>query len=734
MNASIIQKTEQSPEKQQAVPKQSALESEIEFHIGMCLKVLGKKYRCLNVTPTYLTLCEMDCSRLRITYSSLNSIHQYLLEGEAEIIQDDPIVLDVREINEKFLDEFYSRREAINRVINEYGPDFFDLNGRKPKSCIIEILNEKKISRKPFYRLLLRYLQSGMSDYALVDKRWTRYIDQKTIQNEASGEIIKKSDMHIHFDWGIEYFKEKKGKASIMVAYLRMSWEFYCQSITVEGKSKRQLLPKNERPTYKQFLYYFHKHVSKKELEIIKTSQAEYRNNHRLLGGSSETGVHGCYDMLEMDACEAPLELINEHNQNIGKPIIYALVDVATRAVVAATASFENNSINGFMSCLCNLNEDKRALLAKHGITDFDPRAWLTGYKPRAIRMDNGADFRSNYVGEILKSFGIERILVSPGSGSLKGVVERSFKDFQDNIRPSTVNHGLISDTSGSNPHREATLNMYEFRTMLYRWVIFHNTSRNTGIDSSRDMILSEIPPIPCEVMDYQLKAKQPLRFPTGDEFRMKILSKGTANVNRYGLEFKKLIYFPKDNPKMLDMIEEMCLSEDKKLNILYDPLCVDNLFFLQNGHLIAIPLNEQSGRQSSYLGLTFAETEDLYENNKPTKKKALEITEQNRAAMLAANDETVEKARQNKYADTKNMRKNRAAEKQRINSENALSKRFDPEGDVQPESAAQTENINALPAPEKKSETSEPTKKPKLTLEEKIARIGSIANGYIKE
>ena len=711
-------------------------DSGIEFHVGMCFKLHGKSYRCINVTPVYLTLCEMDCTRLNIIRLSIRSVLRHILNNEAEIIAAEPSVLDVREINEKFRDEFCYRRKVINRIVNEYGPDFFDLNGRNPKPVLKEILDEKRISRKPLHRLLLRYLQSGMTDRALADRRWIRYIDQKCCRNENKEEIAPKSKMELNFNWGIDYFKDKKGKASITDAYLQMSWKFYSR-IYVDGEKIRQkLLPKNERPTYKQFLYYFNKNVSKKEMEIIKTSHTEYRNNERILSGSSETGVYGCYDMLEMDACEVDLSLITENNQTVGRPIIYVLVDVATRAVVAATASFENNSINGLMSCLCNLNENKKELLAKHGIEEFDPRAWLTGYKPRSIRMDNGADFKSKIVGDVLRSFGIERILVSPGTGSLKGVVERSFRDFQEKISPSTADCGQISSSYGSNHHRKAMLTIDEFRAMLYNWVLCHNTIVNEGIDLSSDMIRAEIPPVPCEVMEYLLKAKSPLRFPSGDEFRMKILSKGTANINRNGIVFHKLRYFPKYNQEMLDLIEERRVSNEKKLNILYDPLCIDKLYYVLDGHLIAIPLNEQADRQSSLLGMTLNEVDALFDKKKAITAKARERTEQNRAKMMAQNDEIVEKANQNKYADPKNMRANRAVEKQRISRDDALSKRFSPGAETQTEPPALPAAVKAIPKPVESVEIKEPQIQPKrkLTREEKIAKIGELANGYYKE
>ena len=731
MTDSIIQTLGNCPDPAVSIqPPVIQKTTEIEFRTGMCLEIQGKKYRCLNVTPSYLILCEMDCTRLNLTFISPTSAQRYLLNGTGQIIQDFIPVLDIMSIKEKFQNEFYYRRDVMTRIVNHYGPDFLDLNGKKPKPFLEEILSTEKITRKLLHKLLIRYLQSGMADYALVDKRWVRYFNRN---NDKDEKPKPKSDMHIHFDWGIDYIKSKKGKASVMDAYLKMSWEFYSQTISDDKKIKRVLLPADQRPTYKQFLYYYNKVVSAKEKEIIKTSQAEYRNNKRLFTGSSSTGVYGAYDMLEMDACEIDLALVNEHNNTVGSPVVYVLIDVATRALTAVSASFENNSVTGFMSCLCNLNEDKRTLLVSHGIDDYDPKAWLTGYRPRAIRMDNGADFRSNRVGEVLRSFGIERVLVSPRSGSLKGVVERSFRDFQEKIRPSTADFGYRSKGYGSDHNREATLTMHDFKAMLYNWVLCHNTIVNEGLELSRDMIRQKIAPIPCEVMDYMINAKKPLRFPVGDEFLTKILSKGTANITRSGIEFHKLIYFPENDQSLIDMIERLCVMDNSSIHILYDEQCIDRVFYVSSGRLTEIPLNLKSGLQYTYAGMTFKEVDDMFEDMKEIMEQSKERTQQARAKLLAKNDSIVEKAIQEKYANSKDIRKNRAEEKQRINKKDALSKRFRSEGAKQPETPALPEPIKSLSDSVTKTETTNKPNK-KLTLEEKIKRIGELANEFYED
>ena len=74
------------------------------------------------------------------------------------------------------------------------------------------------------------------------------------------------------------------------------------------------MLPITERPTFRQFSYYAGKVLSKKDIDIIKTSRREYRNDKRLLLSDSLKGVYGPGDCVEIDECEVDISLVSSVN------------------------------------------------------------------------------------------------------------------------------------------------------------------------------------------------------------------------------------------------------------------------------------------------------------------------------------------------------------------------------------------------------------------------------------
>lgn len=136
----------------------------------------------------------------------------------------------------------------------------------------------------------------------------------------------------------------------------------FTQAEIIDGVATRLLLPECQRPTYKQFYYYAQKHLTKEEKDLIKTSAAEQRNNKRLLISDSLKDVYGPADMVEIDACEADVSLVSEldPDQAIGRPIVYFMIDVYSRIILAVSVAFDNNSILGITNLFLNLADDKQ--------------------------------------------------------------------------------------------------------------------------------------------------------------------------------------------------------------------------------------------------------------------------------------------------------------------------------------------------------------------------------------
>lgn len=66
--------------------------------------------------------------------------------------------------------------------------------------------------------------------------------------------------------------------------------------------------------------------------------------------------------MVEIDACEADVSLVSEldPDQAIGRPIVYFMIDVYSRIILAVSVAFDNNSILGITNLFLNLADDKQ--------------------------------------------------------------------------------------------------------------------------------------------------------------------------------------------------------------------------------------------------------------------------------------------------------------------------------------------------------------------------------------
>ena len=430
-------------------------------------------------------------------------------------------------------------------------------------------------------------------------------------------------------------------------------------------------------PSFWSFYRYYHDVISKEEHDKITMGGMPQRNNKRVFSGSADTGVSGFMDVCEMDAWESNFKLRNEYGKSVGGAVVYMIKDVATRMIIAISVAFDNNSIIGCTNCIANLAKDKQELLAEYGLTAPTKYSWLTGYKPRTIRIDNGADFVSDQVLKIFNELSITPIIVSPGMGSYKGVVERSFRDIRETIGMFLLENGYSTGRHGEKPDRDALLTIKQFTKLIYAYVLASNESINSGIVITTDMADKRVPKIPARVTEYYLGYSIPQRLPVGDDFLRVLLSEGVATVFKGGLKFSGLIYFDENDAELLSDMYEM-QSKRKKMNILYDPRSVNIIYYVKNGTLRRVPLNLKISDQKSYKNKTFSQIEKQFNDiSKSTKDaKAAELNQRTNLMFTAAGiiNEAIEE--NPNYSSTKNIREARENAKQEWSANNmALDK-----------------------------------------------------------
>lgn len=414
------------------------------------------------------------------------------------------------------------------------------------------------------------------------------------------------------FKEALEYYKSGRVK-TFRGAFSYMNVKHYYDGPIIGGVDLSKLLPETQRPTYRQFYYYCHKNLTKKDKDIIKTSKQEQRNNKRLLLSDSLKGVEGPGDLVEIDACEIDVSLVAETNreQCVGRPIVYAMLDVYTRSIIAVSIAFDNNSNLALTNLFLNLGDDKVKYCKRYGI-DITSDMWKSNIIPNRIRCDRGCDFKSKEFEKICNRLVIQRELVSGGSGSLKGSIEQIFRQIHLAQNLVLENYGMIEKRHDSNHHRESTLTLSEYIPILLNYILKHNQEYMSTYKCTKEMIKLGIKPIPSNIWDYGCeKYGSPRPIVDRYQYMYDLMIEKKGVLTRKGIVFNGLYYINIDDKELLN---DMIKVENKRIpfRLRYDPRSVDCIYYVRNSKLYIANLNEDMTSNLDYLGMTFKELEDF--------------------------------------------------------------------------------------------------------------------------
>lgn len=647
-----------------------------------------KKYRIISIYNDIIVLCKCDTTKLDIIQISKRDLVDLYTDGDFYIEKDSGIIFDINELPIKVQETFMKKKKVMNEVCKLYSPSFIGLTNKKTKSEIKEILNNNNMSIDSFWRTIKKYLQSGFKDYSLIDKRYLGYNKGKSYNLstkpgakpkyfESIG-VVKTEEIEQYYEEALKDYKSGRQK-TIRSAYDRMNLRHFSKVEIINGVETLSLLPESERPTLRQFRYYVNTHITKEEIDKIKTSAQEQRNNKRLITSDVLKDVYGPGDMVEIDAVEADVSLVSEldHSKTIGRPVNYFMVDVFTRCIVAVSVAFDNNSMLGLTNLFLNLADDKKQYAERFGISFENTDVWPSNFIPRRLRVDRGSDFKSKEFNRICVTLGIEKHIVPGGSGSLKGVVEQSFHQMHSQQNVHLENYGLIEKRHDSNHHKEATLTIYEYTQMIINFVLFHNQQYNKDYRLTKEMIQNGIEPIPAKLWKYGInKYGHPRPIPVLEQYLYDLMTPVKAKISRRGISYKQLWYLPKNDPTI---IKEMFSAGTKKITfeVRIDKRDVGAVYYKKDGELIYAPLNPQITGNEDYKGMTLKEYEDFRKAKGKMDAYGRTYNEQLSGNLYAVNEHIVSSAKKDSYSNDKNIRESREKQKQFTSKENNIKQRI---------------------------------------------------------
>lgn len=649
----------------------------------------GKQYRVVAMVKDEITLCEMKTTKFSLTLISKESLFSLVSSGDFIIHKEEPIIFDKNDLPDNFKEKFEVRQRLMREVVNLYQPSFIEMNGKKRGRELKEIMTKYDLPRCSFWRICTPYFQSGLQDYSLVDARYFGANTGKSYNYETktgrpseyfeNAGIVITSEIQEYFEEALKDYKSGRHK-SIKDAFDKMNLLHFTKTEIVNGQASVVLMPVSERPTITQFRYYFSKHLTNQEKDLIKTSALEQNNNKRLIVSDSLYGISGPGDLVEIDACEADISLVSmiDPSKTIGRPIVYFMIDVYSRIILAASVAFDNNSILGLTNLFLNLADDKQKYCERYGISYENKDIWPSNIIPKRVRVDRGAEFRSKEFDRICNELGMERILVTPGSGSLKGVVEQSFRQLHLKQNHHLENHGLIEKRFDSKHHQTAMLNIEEYTKMVIGFVLTHNQQCLTTYPLTKEMIVQKIQPIPALLWKYGINnGFVPRPIPSLEQYLFNLMTPITAKVSRRGIHYKGLWYL---NPNDKKLAREMFDAGNKKVSFeaRMDMRDVGAVYYIRDNKLMTAKLNPLLNGNSDYAGLTMKQYEDYLKGKKELLAAGKVNNEELSAFNYAMNNAIVEEATKPALPSAKDMRPAREIEKQAKSKSNKISNRLE--------------------------------------------------------
>ena len=295
-------------------------------------------------------------------------------------------------------------------------------------------------------------------------------------------------------------------------------------------------------PTQRQFKYFYDKEYSSIEITRKRKGEINYRKDFRPVLGTSTSEVAGPGSRYQIDATIADVYLVSEQDREkiIGRPTLYFVVDVFSRAIVGMYVGLENPSWVSAMEALANAVSDKLYYCTGFGI-EITEDMWPTVGLPEAIIGDRG-EMLSRHVEVLSKAFNVDIENTPPYRADWKGVVERYFRTVQTKMKPFVEGYvtgkAIGKKRHGKDYRQDGIHTLYEFTQILIHIVLFYNNEHIISTyDPDRD-IPPDLPFNPLTLWNWGIEYRTGrLRRPAADLVKVNLLPHTQATVTQHGLK-----------------------------------------------------------------------------------------------------------------------------------------------------------------------------------------------------
>ena len=387
--------------------------------------------------------------------------------------------------------------------------------------------------------------------------------------------------------WGLNRFYYTTDKRSLTDAYILMIKERYYK----DGK----LL--EERPSFWQFKYYYHKHKSTSNQIISRQGLSSYQRDNRPLLGDGVREYCPTIGTMMLDSTIMDIYLISDTGQIIGRPVMTAAVDAFSGLLCGYSLGWEGGkySLNQLM---LNIIKDKQKHCLSFGIR-IEKEEWSCDKLAGKFITDKGAEYASDNFSQ-LTELGICIENLPPYRPELKSCVEKFFDCIQNCFKTHLKGCGILEldfqERGAEDYRKQACLTLQQFETILLHCILYYNNQRVVDFPFTEEMIANGIKPFASSIWDWGAsQSSANLIEVDRQKLILTLLPRTTGRFTRRGLMVNKLRYKADGfNDEFLD---------GGAGTVAFNPDCVNTVWLLDNGNYIPFNLIETRFMDKSFEG-----------------------------------------------------------------------------------------------------------------------------------
>lgn len=608
-------------------------------------------------------------------------------------LEEDPYALksEASEKDKERRDALWNKMKSA--LLDE--PGIYDRKTRTEHLHRIE--QESGETMTNLYRHLGRYWQRGKTPdafllgYSASGGRGKRRVGRADVRKEDGsefGKTLTPADL-VNFEAAVRKHYLTRREPDLASVYNRLLEDSYTiLEKDADGNETARLLPKGEIPSLRQFRYWYSKTRDLKAEVEKRKGETGFELTARAMTGKNDYGMMGPGSQYQVDATVADVYLVSQFDRSdiIGRPVMYFVMDAASRIVTGMYIGLEGPSWLGMTMALYNAAMDKVDYCHQFGI-EITEEMWPCHHVPAVLLGDRG-ELESHNADRLVSMLGIRVDNAPPYRGDLKPVIESHFKTINAQVKPLVPGFVMPDDRQrgGKDYRLDAKLDIRQFTRIIINCVLYYNNQHYlNSFEKSEQMLKSGVEAIPVRLWNWGiLNSSGSLRTYPKETIRLALMPKETGSVTEKGIYFKKLYYTcPKARESL--WFEKARRDGRYSVEVSYDPRDMSTVYVWEKDGGGTIPCSlldwEQRFSGKSEEEVTFEQQKQDIQKRRHERTEKEAVINLNRKIDAIVEEaekmapETAGKTKTERLAD---IRENRKGEKEAIRMEEA----FTPDAD----------------------------------------------------